>query len=122
VSRSNPLRTMPPFGRIPMTVGLAFLVTEPHIYSVNDYSNAQARPMKRCPECGRGGRGATRLSAPALLTLAAREVADGEDLEEETLPQLVLLLRELRAAERTIERRVSELTDLMFKRKRSSSE
>ena len=66
--------------------------------------------MKRCPECGRGGRGATRLSAPALLTLAAREVADGEDLPDETLPQLILLLRELRAAEKTIERRLSDLT------------
>ncbi len=72
--------------------------------------------MKRCPECGRGGRGANRLSAPALLTLAAREVADGEDMEEETLPQLVLLLRELRAAERSIEMRVSALTDAMSKR------
>jgi hypothetical protein len=66
--------------------------------------------MKRCPECGRGGRRANRLSAPALLTLAAREVADGEDMEEETLPQLILLLRELRAAEKAVEQRVSDLT------------
>jgi hypothetical protein len=66
--------------------------------------------MDRCPECGRGGRGARRLSAPALLTLAAREVADGEDLAQETLPQLVLLLREIRAAERTVEQRMTELT------------
>jgi hypothetical protein len=73
--------------------------------------------MKRCPECGRGGRGANRLSAPALLTLAAGEVADGEDLDEETLPQLVLLLRELRAAEHMVEQRVSTLTDAMANRK-----
>lgn len=69
--------------------------------------------MKRCPECGRGGRGTTRLSAPALLTLAAREVADGQDLDEETLAQLVLLLRELRAAEGTIEERIARLTSVM---------
>jgi hypothetical protein len=65
--------------------------------------------MMRCPECGRGGRSG-RLSAPALLTLAAGEVAAGEDLTGETLPQLMLLLRELRAAERTVERRVTEIT------------
>lgn len=69
--------------------------------------------MHRCPECGRGGRGAGRLSAPALLTLAAREVADGQDLEEERLPQLVLLLREIRAAERAVEERISHVTDRM---------
>jgi hypothetical protein len=69
--------------------------------------------MRRCPECGRGGRGAHRLSAPALLTLAAREVADEEDLEQETFPQLVLLLRELRAAEQAIEKRLSELSSAM---------
>jgi hypothetical protein len=69
--------------------------------------------MLRCPECGRGGRSARRLSAPALLTLSAREVADGEDLQQETIPQLVLLLRELRAAERTIENRLSELSSAM---------
>lgn len=69
--------------------------------------------MRRCPECGRGGRGGLRLSAPALLTLAAQEVAEGEDLNEETIFQLVLLLRELRAAESTIEKRISYLTSLM---------
>lgn len=72
--------------------------------------------MRRCIECGRGGRGDFRLSAPALLTLAAREVADGDDLEPESLTQLLLLLRELRAAERTIEDRVSELTRRMTDR------
>jgi hypothetical protein len=69
--------------------------------------------MKRCPECGRGGRGSMRLSAPALLTLAARDFADGDDLGEETLPQLLLLLRELRAAEQTIEERIAHVTSLM---------
>lgn len=69
--------------------------------------------MKRCPECGRGGRGAVRLSAPALLTLAAREVADGEDLDVETLGQLLLLLRELRAAEGRIEEQIGRLTSVM---------
>jgi hypothetical protein len=69
--------------------------------------------MQRCPECGRGGRGTLRLSAPALLTLAAREVADGEDLDEETLPQMVLLLRELRAAEQVVENRMARLTSRM---------
>jgi hypothetical protein len=72
--------------------------------------------MHPCVECGRGGRGEIRLSAPALLTLAAREVADGDDLDRETVPQLMLLLRELRAAERTIENRVSELTHRMTAR------
>jgi hypothetical protein len=69
--------------------------------------------MQRCPECGRGGRGTLRLSAPALLTLAASEVADGEDLDDETLAQLVLLLRELRAAEQVIENRMARLTNRM---------
>jgi hypothetical protein len=69
--------------------------------------------MKRCPECGRGGRGDLRLSAPVLLTLAAREVADGEDLESETLSQMLLLLRELRAAEATIEQRIAHVTRRM---------
>jgi hypothetical protein len=69
--------------------------------------------MKRCPECGRGGRGDLRLSAPALLTLAAREVADGQDLESETLSQMLLLLRELRAAEATIEQRIAHVTQSM---------
>jgi hypothetical protein len=72
--------------------------------------------MKRCPECGRGGRGSRRLPAPALLTLAAREVADGEDLETETLPQLVLLLKELRAAEHEIEKRLAHLAHAMTER------
>jgi hypothetical protein len=94
-----------------MTHGLAFPVLRPHISINRPSPNAQSIRMKRCPECGRGGRGATRLSAPALLTLAAREVADGEDMAEETLPQLILLLRELRAAEKAIEQRVSELTN-----------
>jgi hypothetical protein len=76
--------------------------------------------MRRCIECGRGGRGEFRLSAPALLTLAAREVADGEDLDPESVPQLLLLLRELRAAERTIEERVSQLTRRMAGRESES--
>jgi hypothetical protein len=54
-----------------------------------------------------------RLSAPALLTLAAREVADGEDLESETLSQMLLLLRELRAAEATIEQHIAQVTRRM---------
>jgi hypothetical protein len=60
-------------------------------------------PATRCPECGRGGRGAHRLAAPALCALAAREVADGEGLADETVPQLVMLKRELEAAVATVD-------------------
>jgi hypothetical protein len=61
-------------------------------------------PAARCAECGRGGRHAGRLAAPALCALAAREVADGEGLADETVPQLVLLRRELEAALATVDR------------------
>jgi hypothetical protein len=60
--------------------------------------------------------GRARYHAPLCPcpAYAGREgVADGEDLDEETLAQLVLLLRELRAAEGTIEVRIARLTSVM---------
>jgi hypothetical protein len=53
------------------------------------------------------------------LTLAAEEVASGEELDTETLPQLMLLLRQLRKAEKRVELRVGELAAEMAGRSRS---
>lgn len=63
--------------------------------------------MDRCPECGRGGKTWHHLSPPALLTLAAMEVAEGTGLNEETLPNLVALRRTLRGAPETIDNWIS---------------
>jgi hypothetical protein len=66
--------------------------------------------VERCPNCGRGGKGKwTRLSAPALLTLAAEEVAEGVDMDSETIEQLVLLRKHLHKAEKEVNRRIEEL-------------
>lgn len=65
--------------------------------------------MKRCPECGRGGGKGTRLSSPELLTLAANELAAGTDIEGETIEQLVLLRKYLRAAEKLVDARIEQL-------------
>ena len=69
--------------------------------------------MKRCPTCGRGGRGTLRLPSPALLTLAAEEVARGEDMDAETIGQLVLLRRALSAAAQTVDSWISYRARLM---------
>lgn len=64
-------------------------------------------------ECGRGGGKGLRLSAPALLTLAAEEVASGEDLEPESIEQLVLLRRTLRAAAERIDYEIDQRANKM---------
>lgn len=77
--------------------------------------------MKRCPECGRGGGKGIRLSAPALLTLAAEEVADGVDMEPETIEQLVLLRRMLRRAETKVDTLIEERANQMRDREYRTS-
>ena len=70
--------------------------------------------MKRCPECGRGGGKGTKLTAPALLTLAAGEVADGLDMADETIEHLILLRKELRRAEQMVDMLIEDRAQKMI--------
>lgn len=77
--------------------------------------------MRRCPECGRGGRG-FRLSAPELATLAAGEVADGEEMADETFPELILLRKELRRALRTVNAEIDRKAEAWVRGERDGPE
>jgi hypothetical protein len=53
------------------------------------------------------------LTAPALLTLAAEEVADGIDMDGETLATLILLRKELRRAEHAVDAMIDRFANAM---------